>query len=119
MGFVTPLLLTVRCARATATAWLARRSPITRSTFAPRSCSRCRRRADKLSCHDELQFQIVHQVAELWMKLIEHELLFAADKLREDDSRARDAARWRACAASRSCSWISCRSSTRWRRATT
>ena len=39
--------------------------------------------ADKLSCHDELQFQIVHQVAELWMKLIEHEILFAAAKLRE------------------------------------
>src|SRR5262245_53269778 len=27
----------------------------------------------QLTCHDELQFQIVHQVAELWMKLIEHE----------------------------------------------
>ncbi len=39
--------------------------------------------ADQLSCHDELQFQIVHQVAELWMKLIEHEVLFAAAKLRE------------------------------------
>src|SRR5689334_5781820 len=33
---------------------------------------------DVLSCHDELQFQIVHQVAELWMKLTEHELLSAA-----------------------------------------
>jgi len=41
--------------------------------------------ADTLSCHDELQFQIVHQVAELWMKLIEHEIVFAADKLRGDD----------------------------------
>lgn len=30
--------------------------------------------ADRLACHDELQFQMVHQVAELWMKLIEHEL---------------------------------------------
>lgn len=29
---------------------------------------------DELSCHDELQFQIVHQAAELWMKLIEAEL---------------------------------------------
>ena len=29
--------------------------------------------ADKLVCHDELQFQIVHQVAELWMKLFLHE----------------------------------------------
>ena len=27
-----------------------------------------------LSCHDELQFQIVHQAAELWMKLVEHEM---------------------------------------------
>lgn len=31
--------------------------------------------ADELSCHDELQFQIVHQSAELWMKLVEHEML--------------------------------------------
>jgi tryptophan 2,3-dioxygenase len=30
--------------------------------------------ADGLTCHDEMQFQIVHQAAELWMKLIEHEL---------------------------------------------
>ena len=30
--------------------------------------------ADGLSTHDEMQFQIVHQVAELWMKLVEHEL---------------------------------------------
>src|SRR5438270_513242 len=39
--------------------------------------------ADRLSCHDELQFQIVHQVAELWMKLCEHELVFAAAHLRD------------------------------------
>jgi tryptophan 2,3-dioxygenase len=39
--------------------------------------------ADALSCHDELQFQVVHQVAELWMKLCEHELLFAAARMRE------------------------------------
>jgi tryptophan 2,3-dioxygenase len=37
----------------------------------------------QLSCHDELQFQIVHQVAELWMKLVEHELLHAASLMRE------------------------------------
>jgi tryptophan 2,3-dioxygenase len=37
--------------------------------------------APTLSCHDELQFQIVHQVAELWMKLVEHEVLFAAARL--------------------------------------
>lgn len=29
---------------------------------------------DELSCHDELAFQIVHQVEELWMKLALHEL---------------------------------------------
>ena len=29
---------------------------------------------DGLACHDEMQFQIVHQVAELWMKLAAHEL---------------------------------------------
>ena len=28
----------------------------------------------ELSCHDELQFQVVHQVAELWMKLVGHEI---------------------------------------------
>src|SRR3954471_18825290 len=36
---------------------------------------------ESLTCHDELQFQVVHQVAELWMKLTEHELLFAAQGL--------------------------------------
>jgi tryptophan 2,3-dioxygenase len=30
---------------------------------------------EALSCHDELQFQIIHQVAELWMKLIDHEMV--------------------------------------------
>ncbi len=39
--------------------------------------------AEKLVCHDELQFQTVHQVAELWMKLAEHELLGAAAAMRE------------------------------------
>ena len=39
----------------------------------------------ELSCHDEMQFQVVHQVAELWMKLCEHELLFAAAQMRKDD----------------------------------
>jgi tryptophan 2,3-dioxygenase len=41
---------------------------------------------DKLSCHDELQFQIVHQVAELWMKLVEHEVTFAAQKMRDGET---------------------------------
>src|SRR5215470_8494229 len=31
---------------------------------------------EALTCHDELQFQIVHQAHELYMKLIEHELHF-------------------------------------------
>jgi tryptophan 2,3-dioxygenase len=35
-----------------------------------------------LSCHDELQFQVVHQVAELWMKLCEHELLRVGELMR-------------------------------------
>jgi tryptophan 2,3-dioxygenase len=30
--------------------------------------------AAELACHDELQFQTVHQVAELWMKLAAHEI---------------------------------------------
>jgi len=37
--------------------------------------------ADALSCHDELQFQVVHQAHELYMKLIEHELRFACQLL--------------------------------------
>jgi tryptophan 2,3-dioxygenase len=38
-----------------------------------------------LSCHDEMQFQVVHQVAELWMKLAEHEVLGAAERIRAGD----------------------------------
>lgn len=37
-----------------------------------------------LTCHDEMQFQIVHQVAELWMKLIDHEIQRFARVLNED-----------------------------------
>ena len=33
---------------------------------------------EALTCHDELQFQVVHQAHELYMKLIEHELRFVA-----------------------------------------
>jgi tryptophan 2,3-dioxygenase len=40
--------------------------------------------ADALSCHDELQFQVVHQVAELWMKLVGHELREIASLLGQD-----------------------------------
>jgi len=36
---------------------------------------------DALTCHDEMQFQIVHQAHELYMKLIEHELRFACTLL--------------------------------------
>ena len=36
---------------------------------------------DALTCHDELQFQIVHQAHELYMKLIDHELHFACELL--------------------------------------
>ena len=36
---------------------------------------------EALTCHDELQFQIVHQAHELYMKLIEHELRFACQLL--------------------------------------
>ena len=38
---------------------------------------------DALTCHDELQFQIVHQAHELYMKLIEHELRFACQLIDE------------------------------------
>ena len=41
--------------------------------------------ADELSCHDELQFQVVHQAHELYMKLIEHELRFACKLLENRD----------------------------------
>jgi tryptophan 2,3-dioxygenase len=41
--------------------------------------------ADVLSCHDELQFQVVHQAHELYMKLIEHELRFVCASLDKDD----------------------------------
>lgn len=42
---------------------------------------RLQKAPDALSCHDELQFQIVHQAHELYMKLIEHELRFACKLL--------------------------------------
>lgn len=40
--------------------------------------------ADCLGCHDELQFQIVHQVAELWMKLFLHEVAHVKDLIAKD-----------------------------------
>src|SRR3954466_12925845 len=39
---------------------------------------------DALTCHDELQFQVVHQAHELYMKLIEHELMFVCTSLGDD-----------------------------------
>ena len=41
---------------------------------------------EALTCHDEMQFQIVHQAHELYMKLIEHELRFVATLLQADES---------------------------------
>jgi tryptophan 2,3-dioxygenase len=38
---------------------------------------------DALTCHDEMQFQVVHQAHELYMKLIEHELRFVCQMLGE------------------------------------
>jgi tryptophan 2,3-dioxygenase len=40
---------------------------------------------EALVCHDELQFQMVHQVAELWMKLIDHEVTEAGRRLGRDE----------------------------------
>jgi len=39
---------------------------------------------EALTCHDEMQFQVVHQVAELWMKLCAFELRSVATLLDED-----------------------------------
>jgi tryptophan 2,3-dioxygenase len=36
---------------------------------------------EALTCHDEMQFQVVHQAHELYMKLIEHELRFVCTLL--------------------------------------
>src|SRR5688500_18609611 len=41
--------------------------------------------ADGLTCHDELQFQVIHQAHELYMKLIEHELRFVTTLLATDE----------------------------------
>ena len=41
--------------------------------------------SETLTCHDELQFQIVHQAHELYMKLIEHELRYMATLLQADE----------------------------------
>lgn len=36
---------------------------------------------DAQCCHDEMAFQIVHQVSELWMKLCRHELRLAVERI--------------------------------------
>lgn len=43
------------------------------------------KRPEDLSCHDEMQFQVVHQVAELWMRLIEHEIRQGCARIEKDD----------------------------------
>jgi tryptophan 2,3-dioxygenase len=40
---------------------------------------------EAMTCHDELQFQVVHQAHELYMKLIAHELRFACELLGKND----------------------------------
>ncbi len=40
---------------------------------------------EAMTCHDEMQFQIVHQAHELYMKLIEHELRFVCELLAAPD----------------------------------
>lgn len=42
--------------------------------------------SDALTCHDEMQFQIIHQAHELYMKLIEHELRFTCELLAANDA---------------------------------
>ncbi len=42
--------------------------------------------AAELSCHDELQFQVIHQVAELWMKLVDHEMHLVQRLMQQDEA---------------------------------
>lgn len=42
--------------------------------------------ADELTCPDEMQFQIVHQAAELWMKLVDFELGQFVDRIEAGES---------------------------------
>lgn len=46
----------------------------------------CQKHYGDLANHDELQFQIVHQVEELWMKLIAHTLLDVDDDLQAGET---------------------------------
>ena len=40
---------------------------------------------EALTCHDEMQFQVIHQAHELYMKLIAHELEFVCTSLKADE----------------------------------
>jgi len=40
---------------------------------------------EALTCHDEMQFQVVHQAHELYMKLVEHELRFVCRLLETNE----------------------------------
>ena len=40
---------------------------------------------EALTCHDEMQFQVVHQAHELYMKLVEHELRFVCELFKSND----------------------------------
>src|SRR5450755_2571941 len=46
----------------------------------------CQTRFDELCNADELQFQIVHQVEELWMKLIGYTLLDVDDYIQQENA---------------------------------
>src|SRR5580704_10445517 len=46
---------------------------------------RLQKTPEALTCHDEMQFQVVHQAHELYMKLVEHELRFLATLLSADE----------------------------------
>ena len=46
----------------------------------------CQTKFDELCNADELQFQIVHQVEELWMKLIAYTLLDIDDYLQQENT---------------------------------
>lgn len=46
----------------------------------------CQKPLDQLSTHDELQFQLVHQVEELWMKQIIFTLIDVMEKMEEQKS---------------------------------
>src|ERR1700754_547242 len=52
----------------------------------PRALLACQKPFDQFCNRDELQFQTVHQVEELWMKLIAYTLLDVDDYLDEQHS---------------------------------